>query len=147
MTDDVLPPGYDFPAGFDPHAADHLERVESADGTEFVVLAPGASEPAVVHADVVEYKSFDHPVLTGFSGFVWIVAAFVAPLLAAYAVAPTVGGVPVAIGGTAASVVVGWLLARLLLYRTILGDWIWRFLEWNDHRAAIVAARQAGGVA
>ena len=146
MTD-ALPLGYEFPDAFDPHAAEHLQRVESRDGTPFVVLAPLGSEPAVVHADVVEYDTADHPVLTGLLGLLLVGSVFLLPPMAIYSLVLPTSNAAVGVGLLAATIAIGWLLARLLLYRTVFGDWLWRFLEWNEHRSTIMAARKTHEVA
>lgn len=142
MSDDLLD-AYEFPEAFDLDAAEHMTRVEAADGTEFCVLVDALTgQHHLVHADVVEYDGvLDHPMTTGAIGFVWVLGALLAPAAASAYLALAVSGPWWAGAAVLAGGIAGWLLARVALYRTFLGDWLFRFLEWNDHRNIIVAGR------
>lgn len=121
-------------------AADHMERLETPDGRAYYVIAHVNGERELANADVVEYETIDHPVLTGAVGFLALLTALLAPFVYGYQIATELSGtiVPgaVAIGGAG----VGWFCSSYLLQYTILGEWVYRLLEWNDHKVAIMAS-------
>lgn len=139
-TDD-LPDG--LPRGFDLSLADRGERVETTDGTTYVVLGSPGVNRQLVHADVVDYGTIDHPMLMGFAGMLVLATAFLGPVLAAFAfVAPTVGmGASIAV--TAGAILGGWVLSNVLLYRTPVGTQVFRFLEWNDVKHLVLGGAAA----
>ena len=140
MTDD-LAETYDLPDDFNLARADHMERVEADCGVTLCVLESSLTgERQLVHADVVEFDGYiDHPMTTGAVGFLSVLAAFLAPLAAAAHVASTTSSPMVAIGGALVGVIGAWGLANVVLYQTVMGDWLWRFLEWHDHKHIIMS--------
>lgn len=141
MTDPYdLADAYDIPRGRVDQAG-HMERIEAHDGTSFYVLESARTgERQLVHADVVEYDSpLEHPVTTGVIGLLTVGSGFVAPLIAGYEVASSAGSAAVTVGAVLAAVLGAWYVANLLLFRTPPGDWLFRFLEWNENRAILMA--------
>lgn len=120
--------------------ADDGDRVTTADGVELVVLVSALTgERKLVHADVVEYGTVDHPAVTGLIGFLNVAAALVVPILVGASVALGDASIGIRLAGGAAGTVGGFVLSNLLLNYTPAGDWLFRFLEWNDHRNLIMA--------
>lgn len=142
MTPEEAREQYDFD-----HGLSHVnpgEQVTASDGTEFVVLESTlGGHRRVVHADVVDYGTHDHPILTGVIGFFIIGAAFLLPVFGGVKVGFGDAHVAIRIGAVAGGVVGGFVLSNLLLYHTPIGDWLFRLLEWNDYRSLILAERGA----
>lgn len=135
MTDE-LPEGID--RGRLGHANEG-DRLTDAYGDEWVVIqSKRTDEKHVVRPDVVEYGTADHPALTGAGAFATIMFALIAPVAGVAVYDPTLPAAQSAIV-TGGALVVGYGLARLLLMHTFVGEFIARFLEWNDHRAIIEA--------
>lgn len=143
MTD--LEDVYDLPRGFTLARAAHGERVEPTDAdVELVVLESALTgEKTLVHADVVDYSGrLDHPVTTGVAGFLGVLLAFLFPLAALPYL--TVGLEAIGLGAWAslsavAVAVIGAYVFVQLAYASVLGDWLHRFLEWNDNKKYIMA--------
>lgn len=132
---------YELPAGFHLPRADHGERIYPTDAdVELVVLESARTgEKHLVHADIVDYRGYiDHPVTTGVVGFLAVLTAFLAPLAAGYLVGTGTENGLLTLGGVTAGVVGAWLTANVVLYRTPIGDWLFRFLEWHDHKHLLV---------
>jgi hypothetical protein len=142
VTDD-LREHYVFPDAFGLSDARHMDRVEAADGTPFrVLVSPGGTRRALVHEDVAVYDGYyDHPVTTGVIGFLLVGGVFAGLLGATYELTATVPSAPATVGVALGGIAGAWVLANLLLYRTLVGDWLFRFLEWNDHRELLLVDR------
>jgi hypothetical protein len=144
VTVDV-PESVDLPDDFDPRAADRGAHVTDQEGREWVVLESRLhDERKLVRADLVEYETLDHPAAMGAAGMGVILAAFLVPVVGSYALMasmelPTLWNVV----GTVGAAFGAWAFSNVLLARTVVGDEVYRFLEWNDHRGAIIAQRQA----
>lgn len=148
MIDTRTPP-VGLPDSFDFETAEDGDRVETDDGREFVVLVNSYSnDRRIVHADVVDYGLATHPAVTGVLGLLTIIAVILAPGVAAVA---TVGSAS-ATFGTAVSPVItiavtvvallgGVVLANQVLYRTVFGDWVFRFLEFDDAKLQILGSK------
>ena len=144
MTDDDLPDG--LPDDFDLYAAADRERVETDDGTEYVVLVSRLhGSRHLVRADIVDYEGvIEHPMTGGLVGFAGILTAIIAPLVVGYQVATGLDD-PLLQFGTILGVTVGaWVLANLVLYRTPIGHLLFRFMDWNDHKHLIVGSDPKG---
>jgi hypothetical protein len=143
--DDGVPEHITLPDDFNLRSADRGAHVTDSEGRRWVVLESRLhDERRLVRADLVEYETLDHPAVMGAAGMGVILAAFLAPIAGAYGVSaslalPTIWGVTAATAG----VLGGWALSNVLLARTVVGDEVYRFLEWNDYRGAIIAQRQA----
>lgn len=123
--------------------ADDGRRLTDEWGNEWVVIkSKRTGESHVVHPDVVEYGQWDHPVLTGAGALATILFALIGPLAGVEVYDPTLPATQSAIvsGG---ALVIGYALARILLMRTFVGEFIARFQEWNEHRAIIEAGEYA----
>lgn len=147
-ADSALPDGYEFDRASVSHC-DDLDRIESADGTPFRVLVSARDgERVVVHEDVVAYQGdYDHPMVTGLIGFLLVGGSLAALLGLTYELTALVSGPLVTAGVAAGGVVASWYASNILLYRTIAGGWLFRFLEWNEHKSLIVARRERGDLA
>lgn len=147
MTDtDDIRDAYDLPAEFRLADADHMDRVEAADGTPFrALVSPAGGTRELVHEDVAVYNGvYDHPVTTGIIGLLIVGGIFIGLLGATYelAVATTTAASPLAATGVAlVGVVASWYVSNLLLFRTLAGDWLFRFLDWNQHKELILVER------
>lgn len=140
MTPEEAREQYDFDRGLS--HVDPGEQVTASDGTEFVVLESTlGGHRRVVHADVVDYGTHDHPILTGVIGLFIIGSAFALPVFAGFKLALSDVHVALRLAAAAVGVVGGFALSNLLLYRTLIGGWLFRFLEWNDYRSLIMAER------
>lgn len=140
MTPEEAREQYDFDRGLS--HVEPGETVTASDGTEFVVLESTlGGHRRVVHADVVDYGTRDHPIITGVIGLFIIGSAFALPVFAGFKLALTNVHPALGLGAAAVGVVGGFALSNVLLYRTMIGDWLFRFLEWNDHRSLIMADR------
>jgi hypothetical protein len=145
MTDDGVPDHLDLPDSFDIDAATSGDRVESADGTTWVVIHPAGESKTLVHADIVEFGTIDHPLLAGLGGMAWLIFAFLAPPVGVYYAA--MGASPtVTIGAAILAVGLGYAAANVVLYRTPVGTQVFRFLEYNEYKSTIEAMRQADSV-
>ncbi|MFW5956298.1 MAG: hypothetical protein ACOCQY_02730 [Halorhabdus sp.] len=139
MSDDIQD-RYDLPDNFHLAAADHMDRVEAADGTAFRVLESlTTGEKTLVHADIVEYDTLDHPMVTGVTGFLGLLASLFAPLVLALKLAALTPSAVASAGVVFAGVATAFVVANMVLYYSTLGDWVLRFLEWNDHKKVIFA--------
>jgi len=119
------------------------QRLTDSYGDEWVVIkSKRTGKSHVVRPDVVEYGQFDHPALTGAGAFATILTALVGPLAAVIAFWPSLSPVPSA-GLAFGSVALGYGLARVLLMRTFVGEFIARFQEWDEHREIIEAGDYA----
>lgn len=139
MADD-LADAYDIPRRKVAQAG-YMDRIEAPDGTAFYVVQAGG-EDELIHADVVEYEGLlEHPLTTGLLG---LLAMLAGPLLVALAAAY---GVTLVASTLLQAAVVGigavgaYALATLALHRTVAGDWLYRFLEYNDHKYHILNHR------
>lgn len=124
--------------------ADDGERVTADDGTAFVVLEGARSgETRVVHADLFEFSRTEI-VAAGAAGLVALLGVLTLPIGGAMYLAFTTSSTAVTVGSVAAGVGGGFLAARVVLYHTAVHDWVFRFLEWNDHKALVERHRQRG---
>ena len=143
MTDDST--DAELPEGITRGRLGHAnegDRVTDDYGDEWVVIqSKRTGKKHVVRPDVVEYGRFDHPALTGAGAFATIMTALVGPLVAVVVYMGSTPGLSGTQTGAFAfgSVALGYGLARGLLMHTFVGEFIARFLEWNDHRAIIEA--------
>lgn len=129
----------ELPADFVLSRAKHLERVTADDGTEYIVLVTATDGRKVVHADIVDYNGMlEHPATTGAIGFAMILSGFLAPIIAGYLAATTFDGM-LALGGAIAGLITGFGLSNVLLYHTVFGDWLYRFLEWNENKYTVMS--------
>lgn len=126
---------YDLPDDFAIERADDMERVEAADGTAlYVLVSRTTGERQLVHADIVEYDGvLEHPAVGGLAGFLGILAALVTPVVIGILASGILGGSVLHIaGGVFVGGVVGVVSANVCLDNTMVGEWLWRFLEWYD---------------
>ena len=124
--------------------ADHMDRVEGDDGRGYYVIrSVGTGEKDLVHADVVEYGWLDHPVGLGLIGFVIVALSLLGPMYAGYQFAVGATGTLLGILSLGAGVVAGWAFANVMLMYSPFGDWLFRFLEWNEHKYKIMHGRPA----
>jgi hypothetical protein len=142
-TDDIRD-AYDLPAEFRLADAAHMDRVEAADGTPFrALVSPAGGTRALVHEDVAVYDGvYDHPVTTGLIGLLLVGGIFAGLLGATYALAASVGSALATVGVGLGGVVGSWVASNLLLYRTLAGEWLFRFLDWNEHKELILIERR-----
>ena len=124
--------------------ADHMDRIDGEDGWRYYVIESALTgEKDLVHADCVEYDRLDHPALTGLIGFLTVLFSFLAPpfLVVVYGQLffDSTGGL--ALTGLTA-VIVAWACANYALNHTAIGDQVYRFLEWNEHKTLIMHGRK-----
>lgn len=136
----------DLPKGISRGRVDQAaegKRLTDEYGDEWVVIeSKRTGDKHVVRPDVVDYGQFDHPALTGAGAFATILTALVGPLAAVSVYGPALSAVDQA-GLSIFMLAVGYGLARLLLMHTFVGEFIARFLEWNEHREIIEAGDYA----
>lgn len=142
---DALLEAYDFPDAFSLATAENMAAVEAADGTRFRVLVSardGSRE--LVHADVVDYDGpLAHPATTGLFGFLAVLGALLVPIFATYYAAVAAGSALATIGITVVGMILAIAASNVVLGRTVAGDWVWRFMEWNEHKYLIKVCRQS----
>jgi len=127
--------------------ADAGDRLTGDDGTDLVVLESARDGTRrIVHADVLDH-SRGELLATGLAGFLTLVVSLMVPLAAALWIGLTNGTAVITVGVVGVGVVVAFYAANLVLYRTPVHDWVFRFLEWNDNRTLVEAHRQRGEVA
>lgn len=121
--------------------ADGGEHLTADDGTELVVLESALDGTRrVVHADVCETPRRTL-IASALAGFGILIAALTGPLAAALWVALTTPNIAITVGAVGGGVVVAFYLANLILYRTVVNDWVFRLLEWNSHKALVESYR------
>lgn len=120
------------------------DRVTADDGTELVVLERARDgTKRIVHADLFEFSRLEI-VAAGAAGLTALFAALFVPIGAGLWLAYTTPALAVTVGATLGGVVVAFVVANAVLYRTLVHDWVFRFLEWNDHRSLVERFRERG---
>ena len=120
------------------------DHVTGDDGTELVVLESARDGTRkVVHADLFQFSRTEI-LAAGLAGLVALLAVLMTPIAAALWVGLTTPNLAVTIGATLGGVVVAFYASNLVLYRTVVHDWIFRFLEWSSHKALVESFRQRG---
>lgn len=132
----------DLPDDFRIEAADHMERVETTDGEPYRVLVDfRTDERHLVHESVVDYEGRDdHPATEGAAAFVGLLAVLAVPLAGGYAFASLTGLDAYVIGVVSTGLAV-YNFNHLL--STTLGDWLWRFAEWNEVKHLVAGGEAA----
>ena len=124
--------------------ADEGDRLTAPDGTELVVLERARDgTKRVVHADLFEFSRLEI-VAAGAAGLTALFAALFVPIGGALWTGYTTPSLPVTVGVIVAGVVGAFYLANLVLYRTVVHDWVFRFLEWSNHRSLVERFRERG---
>ena len=127
--------------------ADAGDRLTGDDGTELVVLESARDGTRrVVHADLFRFSRTEI-VAAGAAGLFALFAALFVPIGGALWIGYTSPSLPVTIVAAVGGVVVAFYVANIVLYRTIVHDWVFRFLEWNAHRTLVETFRTRGEAA
>ena len=122
--------------------ADHMDRLEGSDGRPYYVIEyVRRGEKDLVHADVVEYGRLDHPIGLGLLGFVIVALSLLGPMYVGYQFAAGATGSLLSALSLGVGVVAGWALGTVALHYSPFGDWLYRFLEWNEHKTKIMHGR------
>lgn len=120
------------------------DRLEADDGTALVVLESARDGTRrVVHADLFEFSRTEI-VAAGAAGLLLLLGILALPLAGGFWVGLTASNLAVTVGAVAAGVGLGFAGARVVLYRTVVHDWVFRFLEWYDHKTLVEAYRERG---
>ena len=128
------------------HASDG-DVIVTDDGPDLIVLESTLDgSQTVLHADAVQYDSpREHPFVWGLVGFGVLVTSLFGPLAAGITLALEATTLLVTLAGALGGVVACFLVAQFVLYETAVRDWLFRFLEWNDHKTLIESKRTAHG--
>lgn len=132
MNIDDLPPGITHRQLAD---ADHMDTLTDDHGDTYRFLEdPVTDEVHLTPNECLDWGRL-HPLNKGMVGFVGTLLAFLAPIALVTLLDTSAITDPIPLGGpllTLGAVLGGYALARIVFYRTTIGEWLWLFLEYRD---------------